>query len=110
MLFGGVKQRVKVGVMEGLLGDVWWLPLSVPFVSSPMAKPLPSCSVPVRFTPYNSLQVFDISKHTHTQTHTHTCTGQNAADVAGARATQGVIVSDCATYTWRAEHPPVTKH
>src|SRR4029434_9429827 len=70
MLFGGVKQRVKVGVMEGLLGDVWWLPLSVPFVSSPMAKPLPSCSVPVRFTPYNSLQVFDISKHTHTHTHT----------------------------------------
>lgn len=37
------------------------------------ADPLPRFSVPVQFTPYNSLKVFDISKHT----------GPGVADVAG---------------------------
>lgn len=63
--------------MKGLLGDVWRPPLSMPFVYSPMAKPPPSCSVPVRLTPYNSLQVFDISKHTYTHTHARTRTHEH---------------------------------
>lgn len=36
----------------------------VPFVLVQMLSPLPRVSVPVQFTPYNSLKVFDISKHT----------------------------------------------
>ena len=48
----------------------------------PTAEPPLSCSVPVQFTPYNSLKVFDISKHTGT-------VGQQ---MWLARATEAVIV------------------
>lgn len=45
----------------------------VSFVLVQLLSPLPRFSVPVQFTPYNSLKVFDISKHT----------GPGVADVAG---------------------------
>lgn len=44
----------------------------VPFVLVQLHSPLPSFSVPVQFTPYSRLKVFDISKHT----------GPGVADVA----------------------------
>lgn len=47
----------------------------MPFVLAQMLSPLLRFSVPVQFTPYNSLKVFDISKHT----------GPGVADVAGPR-------------------------
>lgn len=47
----------------------------VPFVLVQLLSPLPRFSVPVQFTPYNSLKVFDISKHS----------GPGGADVAGLR-------------------------
>lgn len=45
----------------------------VSFVLVQLLSPLPRFSVPVQFTPYNSLKVFDISKHS----------GPGVADVAG---------------------------
>lgn len=46
---------------------------TVSFVLVQLLSPLPRVSVPVQFTPYNSLKVFDISKHTD----------PGVADVAG---------------------------
>lgn len=47
------------------------------FVLAQLLSPLPRFSVPVQFTPYNSLKVFDISKPS----------GPGVADVAGFAAT-----------------------
>lgn len=47
------------------------------FVLAQLRSPLPRFSVPVQFTPYNSLKVFDISKPS----------GPGVADVAGFVAT-----------------------
>lgn len=47
------------------------------FVLAQLLSPLPRFSVPVQFTPYNSLKVFDISKPS----------GPEVADVAGFAAT-----------------------
>lgn len=58
---------------HGVKDKVLRTPLSLPFVIVQLLSPLPTFSVPVQFTPYNSLKVFDISKHT------------GVADVAGPR-------------------------
>lgn len=58
------------------------------FVLAQLLSPLPRFSVPVQFTPYNSLKVFDISKPS----------GPGVADVAGFVATEAVIVSASALH------------
>lgn len=60
----------------------------LPFVLAQLLSPLPRFSVPVQFTPYNSLKVFDISKPS----------GPGVADVAGFVATEAVIVSASALH------------
>lgn len=65
-LFNPIKDEQFKQVLQG---HHQWCPLSL-FNCWP---PLPRFSVPVQFTPYNSLKVFDISKHA----------GPGVADVAG---------------------------
>lgn len=52
------------------------------------AEPTPSCSVPVQFIPYDSLKVFDISKHTEPSGPGRV---QAAADVPGPGPQRGLL-------------------